>query len=144
MDESLRSRADARLDQALATQPLADPRDLFRDRLRRLRAEDPPAFSRALDYFERTLVPRVAADAEPLAEWIEYGRFLAELSGRGRLVGVDASGRGRPFTPPPAAELVLFLPDDPAVPVLPVARPRELSDAQQAAWDLLVAAGRER
>ncbi|MBX6362604.1 MAG: hypothetical protein IRZ00_01940 [Gemmatimonadetes bacterium] len=145
MADSLRARADARLDQALAARRLTDPRDLFRDRLRRLRADDPAAFGRAIDYFEHTLLPRVAADAEPITEWIEYGRFLAELTGPGRVLAVDPSGRARAYEPPPGADLlVLFFPDVQTDPVLPLARPRELSAAQQATWELLLPGHRER
>lgn len=152
MDDTLRARADARLEAALAEQDAYDTRDLFRAQLRRLKTSDAAAFARGVRYFEETLVPRLAGDAEPLAEWMEYGRFLAELGGRGRTVAVDASGRSRAFSAAsagngdsagPSRDLVLFLPDDTRGPALPLARPRELSAPQRAAWRLLVEGRRE-
>src|SRR5512142_1694232 len=107
-----RTLAERRLAEALAASAMADPRAPYRDRLRQLRASDPAAFARALDHFENTLVPAVAGDAEPLAAWLAYGTFLAELPGRGRTIAVGREGRARPYQPPPAGALILFLPDD--------------------------------
>jgi hypothetical protein len=141
--EDTRKRADERLDQALAAAGLEDPRPAYRDRLKALRAEDPPAFARALEYFEATLVPSVAGGAEPLAEWVAYGRLLAEQGGPGRLVSVDAGGRASPYQPPPAGDLLLFLPDDGRRFVVPLLVPRTPSQPQQATVDLLVRGRRE-
>ncbi len=138
-----RTLAEHRLADALAASAMADPRALYRDRLRQLRATDPAAFARALDYFENTLVPAVASDGEPLTAWLAYGTFLAELPGRGRTMAVSQDGRARPYQPPPAGSLILFLPDDgrrrPEVLLSPAAP----SAAQQATVDLLVHGRRE-
>ncbi len=138
-----RALADLRLAEALAASGLEDPRVLYRDRLRQLRTSDPAAFSRALEYFEGTLVPAVAGGADPLAAWIGYGTFLAELPGRGRTIAVDSSGRARPYEPPPDKALILFLPDDGRRPVEVLLGPSERSPAQQATVDLLVRGRRE-
>lgn len=104
--EDIRARADARLEEALAAAGMADPRPACRDRLKALKAASSTAFARAVDHFEHTLVPAVAGGAEPLAQWLEYARVLAEASGPGRTVIVDSGGRARPYhgpTPPKAA-----------------------------------------
>lgn len=138
-----RTIAERRLAEALAASAVEDPRVLYRDRLRQLRAEDPAAFARALDYFENTLVPAVAGDSDPLSAWLAYGTFLAELPGRGRTLAVDAGGRARPYQPPPDASLILFLPEDGRRNVEVLFGPRQRSPAQQATVDLLVSGRRE-
>lgn len=143
MDDE-RALADTRLDQALAAADTLDPRPVYRDRLRALRAADAETFSRALEYFETTLVPAVAGGAEPLSAWVDYGRFLAERGGPGRVVAVDASGRARPYEPPPAeGGLVLFIAADGRRGVTPLLEPRNPSAPQQAAMNLLVRGRRE-
>jgi len=139
VDDALRAEATARLERALAESGMADPREFCRDRLRELRRRDPAALAEALRDYDETLVSRVArGDADPIAEWIEYARRLAERTAPGRTVEIDLGGRARPYAPGAHPRLVLHLPDDPAAPALPVARPRELSPAQRAAYDLLV------
>lgn len=142
MDDA-RNAADTRLDAALAAAGIEDPRPAYRDRLRALRSAQPDAFARALAYFETTLVPAVAGGAEPLSAWVEYGRFLAEAAARGRVVSVDASGRARPYEPPPSADLVLFIADDGRRGVTPLLEPGAPSEAQRATLDLLVRGRRE-
>ncbi len=100
--DDIRARADARLEEALAAAAMADPRPACRDRLKALKAANSTAFARAVDYFEHTLVPAVAGGAEPLGQWLEYARVLAEASGPGRTVIVDRGGRARPYRPPTA------------------------------------------
>ncbi len=95
--DDIRARADARLEEALAAAGMADPRPASRDRLKALNAASSTAFARAVDYFEHTLVPAVAGGAEPLTQWLEYARVLAEASGPGRTVIVDRGGRARPY-----------------------------------------------
>ena len=153
--EDLRARADARLEEALAAAAVEDPRAACRDRLKALRAADPAAFARAVDYFENTLVAAVAGGAEPLGQWLEYARVLAEAGGAGRTVMVDRRGRARPYDGPTAlpaagasadpagAALVLFLPTDTRRGALPLLLPRAPSAAQNASLDLLVRRRRE-
>jgi hypothetical protein len=140
MVEDLRTRADARLTEALACGGFADPRQAFRDRLRALRESDQAAFARAKAYYEDTLTPRVAAaESDPIAEWIEYGRLLGEAAAAGSVVEVDATGRSRTYVPPPSGErLVLHLPTEPTAPVLILSAPATPSPAQQATIQLLV------
>lgn len=139
-DTSLRAIADQRFAHALARAGARDPRDFYRERLRALRERDEGAFHRALQYYERRLLPAVASpDSDPLAEWLEYGRVLAELSAEGRTVQVDRTGRATPYAPPvPVDHLVLHLPASAREPALPVGIPPQLSPAQRATFELLV------
>lgn len=140
MGAELRERADARLDEALERAMLRDPRDAYRERLKLLRARDPIAFDEARRYYEEVLVPKVAApDSDPVLEWFEYGRRLAELEGAGRVVVIDQTGKASRFTPPlPRDELILYLPDDLRAPAIALSTPRHLSPAQEAAHTLLI------
>lgn len=140
MDEATRARAEARYEEALARGALRDPREQFREWLRSLRERDAGAFEEALGYYEETLVPRVADPAsDPVVEWIEYGRVLAERLDPGRVVVVDASGRAHPYEPPPPrGALVLHIPEDARSPATILSLPQDPSPAQRATCDLLV------
>lgn len=147
MSAELRRQADLRLDEALGRASVRDPRDSYRERLRLLREQEPLAFEEARRYYEETLVPRVAGqDSDPVLEWFEYGRFLAESTSAGknaRIVVVDQSGRANDYTPPPPLDhLILHIPDDNRTPVLPLSTPRQLTPPQQATFDLLVLGSR--
>jgi hypothetical protein len=139
-NDVLRERADQRFARALQETGARDPRDFYRQRLRELRERDEGAFQRALDYYENRLVPAVAAEgSDPLVEWLEYGRLLAQLSLDGRTVQVDPTGRAGPYAPPvPLEHLVLHLPTSTREAALPVGIPPELSPAQRATFELLV------
>lgn len=137
MDDTAKRTADERTDQALSAAPLDDFRPAYRDRLRWLKESQPQSFTRALTHYNDILVPKIARGAEPLSEWLVYGRMLGELSGPGKTVNIDAEGRARPFADS-ADGLILHLPDDTGVPALALAVPRELSDAQKATLTLLV------
>ncbi len=141
--EEQKRLADARLQASLGAAGLADPRDLYRTRLRALRSRDTAAFDRALAYYENELVPRVAADADPVAEWLAYGKMLAELSGPGRVIAVDGSGRARPETGDATDDLLLFMPDDGSDPAMVLSAPAEPTPAQNATIQLLVERRRE-
>lgn len=142
-DDPLRRTADENFARALARTGARDPRDYYRQRLRELRERDERAFRRALDYFENRLVPAVAEGrSDPIAEWLEYGRVLAQLTADGQTVQVDPSGRARPYAPPvPLDHLVLHLPTSAREPALAVGLPPQLSPAQRAAFELLVKQG---
>lgn len=138
-----RQLADARLDEALESAGVRDPRDIYRERLKLLRDRDQGAFAEARRYYEDVLVPRVADPAsDPVLEWFEYGRKLVELEGDGapgRVVVIDRTGNAIDFTPPlPRDRLILHLPADPRAPVFTLNTPRNLSPAQQATYTLLV------
>ena len=64
--DPLRDRADERFQRARERAGAKDPRDFYRARLRELRERDEPAYRRAVEYYERTLVPNVARDAHDL------------------------------------------------------------------------------
>ena len=139
-DPGLQDIADQRFSRALAETGARDPRDFYRDRLRDLRARDETAFSRARDYYENRLLPAVAAEgSDPVTEWLEYGRFLAQLSADGRTVQVDPTGRATAYAPPvPPHHLILHLPTSARERALVVGLPSRLSPAQRATFDLLV------
>ncbi len=141
MSSDLKQRAEARLEAALAVPGApADPRPLYRPALRHLRETDPTAFARAISFFEETLVPAVAAEADALGTWLEYGRLLVSALAPGRLLEVDGTGRAREVDDATGAcGLVLFLPDSGAAPVLVLRQPSEASPAQAATIELLVA-----
>jgi hypothetical protein len=138
MVDDLRSRADARLDDALRGAGAADPRPVLRDALRSLRDADPDGFAEARRRFEEDLLGRVAAGEDALTEWIDYGRWLAERAGPGSAVSVSPDGRSSPWQPPyRAGELVLFLPEAARLRAVVLAAPARPTPAQQATRELL-------
>ena len=140
MDATLRDRADARLEEALARAGLQDPRGFYREWLRALRARDAAAFDEARRHYEETLLPRVAEEGtDAIEEWLDYGRRLAEMSGPGDLVEIDADGRSRvAATPATRDRLILYLPTLPREPARILNLPIRLSAAQRANIDLLI------
>lgn len=139
MDEDTKARADSRLEAALETAPLRDPRPFYRPALKHLRETDMDGFQRALRYYEDELVPAVAGGADPLPAWADYGSVLARELGPGRAVALDETGRAHPVDALSVeVGMVLHLPDDPASPVLVLRCPRRASAAQHAAYELLV------
>jgi hypothetical protein len=140
MTAAERERADALLEEELLRSSARDPREYYRERLRELKERDRGAYDEAARYFEETLIPSIASErVAPLVGWTEYGRKLAELAAPGRTVMIDASGRARPYSSPPApADLVLHLPQAPAMRALLVGLPAALSDAQRATYEWLV------
>jgi len=138
MDAELRVRAEARLAEAATSLALADPRPPYRERLKQLRESHPDAFSRAVEHYETRVLPALA-EKDALTAWLDYGRFLAGLTASGRLLAIDERGAAQPAKAPlPPRPLVLFLPEDPAEPVLVALQPVQLSPAQAATLDLLV------
>lgn len=138
MAEDPQIEADRKLDAALAASGARDPREFYRDRLRDLKAADRGAYDQAVGYYRDTLVPSVAAGADPLPAWAEYGRKLADLAAPGRTVMIDASGAAAPYAAPaPTDRLILHLPEARGR-ALVVGLPAELSRAQRASYDLLV------
>lgn len=139
MDEAAKNQVDVRTAQAIDQGPYEDFRDRYREQLRWLKETSPQGFSKALQYYNDVLSAHIAAGHDPLHEWLEYGRRLAQLSGPGRLYRIDETGRAFPETE--ASEesaLLLHLPDDTNVRAWPLAVPRELSPHQRATLDLLV------
>lgn len=138
-------RAEVRLEEAITAAGARDPREFYRARLKQLREQSIEAYHKAVEHYRGVLVPSIADDeAEPLAAWTEYGRQLALLSAEGRTLTLDTSGLARPYEAPADRDaLVLHLPDDRRQKALVVGLPIELSPAQRAAYDWLVA-GRNR
>jgi len=143
MAENLKTEAEARTDEAFAGGDLEDPRAVLRARMKYFREARPASFTAALEYYDQVLVRRIAGGSDPVAEWIEYGKRLGDLTSRGETFAIDTSGRARPYrAPAPADALVLHIPDDTAVEALSISRPRQMSPAQRATYDLLI--GRAR
>ncbi len=139
MAESERKRADARLEAALQGADQTDPRPHYRPALRYLKHTDDAAFRRVLGYYEDTLVPTVAGEADPLAAWREYGGVLTEELGPGRLLELDSTGRARGTASVDGARgMVVYVPDSPTAPVLILREPKDATPAQTAAKELLV------
>lgn len=141
MSDQDQERADLLLQEALEATGARDPREFYRARLKELKLEDPAAYDRAVDHFREVLVPSIARDgADPLLAWTEYGRTLAELSAPGRTMAIDPTGKAEPWEPaPPGDRLVLHLPDARNRRALLVGLPPDLSTAQRATYDWLVA-----
>ena len=137
----LRARADRRYEEALQHTGARDPRDFYRERLRELRERDAEAYREATRHFEQSLIPAVARDdSDAIAEWLEYGRVLATLLAAGATVQIDVTGLSTPYKPPvPLDQLVLHLPTSARDPALAIGLPAQLSPAQRATYDLLVA-----
>src|SRR5688500_14813808 len=137
MDDSAKRRSDELTETAISTAMVADFREAYRERLRWLKETQPQAFARALAHYNEVLVPNIAEGTDPVGEWIEYGKVLGNLSGSGKVVSIDETGKARPAGE--AIEgLILHLPDDTGIPALALAVPAVLSDAQRATLNLLV------
>lgn len=136
---TLKQRAEARLEAALATAGLEDSRPILRERLKQLKGEDPVAFAQAVKNYEEEVLPALADGPSPLDAWMGFARTLGERTGTGRLVAIDTAGRATPYADPyRTGDLVLHLPDDPTAPALAAAFPGAASDPQRAAFDLLI------
>lgn len=139
MTDPQKARADARLEAALDGGGVRDPRPLYRPILRLLRERDPQAFERSVRYLEEELVPAVAADADPLAAWLAYGRRLAAAVGPGRAVDIGPSGRAHTLEEGAAPRgLLLYLPDDDTLLAFALRYPAPATRSQDAAFELLV------
>ena len=139
MTDELTERADRVLEEALEATGARDPREFYRERLRELKQANPEGYQEAVSYYRETLIPAVAnGDARPLEAWTEYGRVLAEAVTPGRTVSIDATGLAHPYEGPEPDRLVLHLPSGSGRALL-VGLPPELSPAQRATFDVLVA-----
>ncbi len=145
MDEAQQSRADDLFEETLKRSNAKDPRDFYRERLREMKATDPDAYREAVEYYQEELIPSIAEKgADPVSAWQEYGCRLAELSSPGKPVEVDVTGRAHRYQPPtPQDRMILHIPEGSKGRALVVGLPAELSSAQRATYELLVA-GRQR
>lgn len=139
--DDLNARAEARLDEALKQAGARDPREFYRERLRELKQASPEGYAAAVGYYRDTLIPQVASgEGDPIAAWTEYGRWLADALAPGRTVAVDGTGRAHPYrAPAPGDRLILHLPEGRGGRALLVALPAQLTAAQRATYDVLVA-----
>lgn len=145
MSDDTTQEADRRLEDALEARGARDPREFYRERLRELKGRSPDGYQEAVSYYRDTLIPEVAAGSvDPLEAWTRYGRRLAEATTPGRTVAVDATGKAHPWSDPPLLDhLILHLPDDAGERALLVGLPADLTEAQRATYDVLVA-GRQK
>lgn len=139
MSEERSAEADRALEAALEATGARDPREFYRERLRELKRAAPDEYETAVAYYRETLIPEVASGArDPLEAWTEYGRRLAAALAPGRTVSIDESGLAHEYRSPELDRLVLHLPEDRGGRALLVGLPPELSDAQRAAYRVLV------
>jgi hypothetical protein len=145
MDQKLHDRADQIFEDALGKTGAKDPREFYRKRLREMKAENPDAYTEAVAYYQNELVPSIAeAGDDPLMAWQQFGCRMAELTVTGTPIEIDTTGRRRPYAPPtPADRMVLHIPQGSKGRALIIGLPPELSAAQLATYDLLVA-GRQK
>lgn len=124
---------------ALERLEIQDVRPLYRALLKRLKTEDPDAYADAVRRFEDEVQPAVEASDDPLAEWIGYGRWLAEKLAPGRDVAVDPTGRSEELGDgsPPEGALVLHLPESTRRRAMELALPAEPTEFQEEARELL-------
>ena len=145
MDQELHDRADQIFEDALGKTGAKDPREFYRKRLREMKAENPDAYGEAVAYYQNELVPSIAeAGDDPLMAWQQFRCRMAELTVTGTPIEIDTTGRRRPYAPPtPADRMVLHVPQGSKGRALIIGLPPELSAAQLATYDLLVA-GRQK
>ncbi len=140
MTETPQKQADTLLEAAIQATGARDPREFYREQLKELRAESATGYDKAVAHYTSQLIPTILDGVDPMAAWTEYGRTLAQLRAAGRTVCIDASGRASDWAfPPEAGLLVLHMPDEKRRKALIVGLPTELSDAQKATWQWLVA-----
>lgn len=140
MSEDQAKEADQILAEAIEATGARDPRTFYRERLKELREANPAGYSGAVEYYRDTLIPTVARrEQDPLDAWTEYGRRLAAALAPGETVSIDETGRSHAYDGPGQGRLILHLPTDTAGRALVVALPPELSPAQRATYDILVA-----
>lgn len=127
------------LEAALDDRGLRDPRGYYRELLKKLKARDAEGYRAAVAYHEERLAGGLAsADADAVEEWVEYGRYLAELLTPGRTWSVDPSGLAEPYHRPPAADaLILHVPEAPHERGVILSAPKNLTPPQKATYDLL-------
>ena len=139
MTEQRKADAEARLAAAFAEHGLADGRPAYRQHLRALREIDATGFEEALRHYEDVVVPALCDEPDALSTWIDYGAWLGDRTGDGRIVAIDETGRAGTYRSPyTAGTLVLRVPANPSDPVIPAAVPGTPSQAQQATIWLLV------
>jgi hypothetical protein len=140
MENPLQNTADELFATALEGSGGRDPRQFYRDRLGELKAANPGGYDKAVTYYRDELIPSIADQGrDPVEAWQEYGARLAAWTNPGHPVEIDESGRAHPHEPPAAnGRLVLHLPDGKGR-ALVVDLPSELTEAQRATYDLLVA-----
>lgn len=139
MDAASKEKVYELLEIGLAERGLVDARSAFRALLRDLKVRDAAAFERATGYYSGTVVPAIAAGADAVETWIEYGRFIGQLTEAGELMSIDVTGRALRYAGPlQARDLVLFVADSGRNGAFVVVSPIDLSPAQSATVDLLV------
>jgi len=139
MSDQVTQQADRNLEAALEATGARDPREFYRDRLRELKQANPDGYDSAVTYYRETLLPAVAeGTSAPLDAWTEYGKRLAEALMPGRTVSIDETGRSHSYEGPSLERLILHIPTGKGRALL-VGLPAELSPAQRATYNVLVA-----
>jgi len=140
MSDDLNTRADQRLEAALAETGARDPRQAYRTLLRQLKQRDEATYARAVTHWRTTVIePLGRGEGDPLRLWLSFGVGLVETLHPGRAVKIDEGGIAHPLDEPPGWDaLVLHLPEDPGERAVPVVLPPEPTPAQTATLHLLV------
>jgi hypothetical protein len=141
MSDTTAAAVEARLEEALARHGARDAREYYRGQLRELKGENPRAYEEAVAHYRDVLLPALERGGEdPVALWTAYGQHLAQLRAPGRSVVVDGTGASHGFEVDRAlGALVLHIPEQAREAAMIVALPAELTPAQRATVDFLVA-----
>jgi hypothetical protein len=123
---------------ALSHHGICDVQPVYRQFLRRLRANDAGLYEAAVERYQADVIGGAEVDSDPLLRWVRYGAWLAGQIAPGQLVAVDRQGRaGRLDGPPPLGPLLLHLPEGKGERGVTIALPADPSDAQEATRKLL-------
>jgi len=123
---------------ALSHHAICDVQPVYRQFLRRLKANNAGLYEEAVERYQADVVSGADVDSDPLLRWVRYGAWLAGQIAPGRLVAVDREGRARkPDGPPPLGPLLLHLPEGTGERGVPIAVPADPSEAQEATRKLL-------
>ena len=123
---------------ALSHHGICDVQPVYRQFLRRLKANDAGLYEEAVERYQADVIGGAEVDSDPLLRWVRYGAWLAGQIAPGQLVAVDRQGRARkPDGPPPLGPLLLHLPEGKGERGVPIAVPADPSEAQEATRKLL-------
>ncbi|MDX1577254.1 MAG: hypothetical protein R3266_02170, partial [Gemmatimonadota bacterium] len=123
---------------ALEEHGLQDVQPSYRKLLLELKSRDAAAYEQAVVRYREDVEGGADEGADPLPDWIAYGRWLAERIEPGSLREIESNGRARDAGEPARlGPLLIHLPDDEKRRGFLVAMPAEPSEAQQEAVSLL-------
>ena len=123
---------------ALAEHGLDDVQPRYRKLLLTLKAQDAASYEAAVARYRTDVEEKARASADPLAEWLAYGAWLAAQIEPGDLVTIFENGRAENTAgPAPAGPMLIHLPSAPNRRGLLIAMPASPSEAQRETAALL-------